>query len=282
MKNEFLSIPEAPHILFGEKCELLASVNELFELEMANLEFRALSKNELVERSAFFKSVNGKLTNHFLMCSNHVGALSGNRTAKTKAYFERGKFSTGYATHSLFPYRGKFHPQLIKGILNIIGIKKGETILDPMCGSGTANIEAALMGIDSVAVDISPFCLLMTKVKYNALTVDKELLLSVRGKADELFEFFKKGNVSQRVAKISNNEKVKVYEISLLAFLDAMGYARRVLKATHKDLFARVFERYLETIEDFVTNPIFKGARLGKLKVIYNSCLLYTSPSPRD
>jgi len=31
---------------------------------------------------------------------------------------------------------------LIKGILNILKIKPGDTVLDPMCGSGTLNIEA--------------------------------------------------------------------------------------------------------------------------------------------
>jgi len=31
-------------------------------------------------------------------------------------------FSTGYSTHGLFAYRGKFHSQLIKGLLNILGV----------------------------------------------------------------------------------------------------------------------------------------------------------------
>jgi len=271
MNNEFWTIPEVPCLLFGGKYELLTSVNELFELEMANLEFRVLSKNELVERSAFFKLVNGKLTNHFLLCSNRGEAVSINRSAKTKAYFESGQFSTGYSTHSLFPYRGKFHPQLIKGLFNIIGVKEGETILDPMCGSGTANIEAALMGINSIAVDISPFCQRMTKAKYDALTVDKDMLMNIRRETDRLFEFFMDGDVSERAANIRNTEKVKVYEICLLAFLDAMGYARRVSSSTHKELFAKVLDRYLLTINDFLTNPFFNRENIGRVQVLPES-----------
>lgn len=271
MNSEFRSIPQIPCSLFGVKYELLPSVNELFELEMANLEFRVLNKKELVERSAFFKSVNGQLTKHYLLCSNHCQGVSKNRSAKTKAYFEGGQFSTGYSTHSLFPYRGKFHPQLIKGLLNIIGIRKRETILDPMCGSGTANIEAALMGINSVAVDVSPFCQLMIKAKYDALTVDKDMLLSIRKEEDQLFEFFIEGNLSQRVSKIRNTEKVKVYEICLLAFLDAMGYARRVSSSTHKELFTKVLDRYLLTIENFLTNPFFDRENLGYVQVLSES-----------
>ena len=35
-------------------------------------------------------------------------------------------------THGLFPYRGKFHPQLIRALLNILKVKKGDVVLDPM------------------------------------------------------------------------------------------------------------------------------------------------------
>ena len=45
-----------------------------------------------------------------------------------------------------------------------------------MCGSGTTNIEAALMGINSYAIDLSPFCQFMTQVKYNSLSIDFNLL----------------------------------------------------------------------------------------------------------
>jgi len=145
--TEFYMLPSFLSSLFGQNVELLSSVDELFELELAHLEYATLPKNELLNRLAYFKSIEQEPTKHFLMYNFYAAALSDNRSIATKNYFENGIFSTGYATHGLFPYRGKFHPQLIKALLNIIGIRKGETILDPMCGSGTANVEAALMGI---------------------------------------------------------------------------------------------------------------------------------------
>jgi len=257
MKQALLSQPDICVKLFGEGCELLPSSTELFELEMACLEHKAMDEQKLVQRSAYFKTVNGKRTRHFLMCSHLAGVNSQGRSARARTYFKEGQFSTGYATHGLFPYRGKFHPQLIRGILNVIGVKEGETILDPMCGSGTANIEAALMGIHSIAIDISPFCQLMTKAKYDALIADGSTFLNIQGKADKLFEFFMQGDVSRRIGKLANDEKIMAYEIALLAFLDAMGYARRVSTRTHKELFGSVLNRYLSTIEAFQTNPYF-------------------------
>jgi len=271
MKQTLLSQPNICVELFGEGCELLPSATELFELEMAYLEHKAIDEQGLIQRSAYFKTVNGKPTRHFLMCSHLAGVNSQGRSARAKTYFKEGQFSTGYATHGLFPYRGKFHPQLIRGILNVIGVKESETILDPMCGSGTANIEAALMGIHSIAVDISPFCQLMTKAKYDALIADGTAFLNMQEKADKLFEFFMQGDVSRRIGKLANDEKIMAYEISLLAFLDAMGYARRVSTRTHKELFGSVLNRYLSTIEGFQSNPFFDKKNLGTLQVLPNS-----------
>lgn len=109
--------------LFGEGIELLPSVTELFELELSFLEFHSLPADKLIERSAYFKSIDSQLTLHFLSNTYQPSFEILSRSNKTRNYFENGLFSTGYATHSLFPYRGKFHPQLIKSLLNIIGIK---------------------------------------------------------------------------------------------------------------------------------------------------------------
>ena len=261
-------------VLFEKNTELLPSVTELFDLEMAYLEYKKFNQNELLERSAFFKKVSGKETNHFLTYSYKSNALSKNRSHLTKSYFENGQFSTGYATHSLFPYRGKFHPQLVKGLINIIGIKKGEIILDPMCGSGTTNIEASLMGINSYAIDISPFCQLMTKTKYEALKIKKGFLKDILNKSQSIFKFFNTKNAIDKLKKIDNPEKSRVYYLSFLAFLDSMGYSKRVAKSTHRELFDKVLDRYITTIFDFIRNPCFNQKKLGTVKILENSTAL--------
>ena len=64
--------------------------------------------------------------------------------------------------HRLHPYLGKFIPQIVE-----IFLRKFEptVVCDPFCGSGTALVEAAALGIDAVGCDISEFNTLMTKVK---------------------------------------------------------------------------------------------------------------------
>ncbi|GHU86507.1 DNA methyltransferase C1 [Bacteroidia bacterium] len=270
-KTDFYNIPSFVSKAFGKNIELLPSVDELFEIEMAYLEFNCLSKEQLIERSAFIKSIDSQPTKHYLLYSNYNETINETRTAQTQAYFEEGQFSTGYATHGLFPYRGKFHPQLIKGLINILGVEKGETILDPMAGSGTANVEATLMGINSEACDVSPFCQFMIKVKFESLTIDVDLLEKTKFDGKKLFDFFKQGNVLKRIAEVKDAEKQKIYNLAFLAWLDALGYSKRVVRSNHEQLFDKVLPRYIETVKSTLKNPYFKQNEIGKVEVLTNS-----------
>ncbi len=268
--KEFYNIQSPTDVLFDKNVELLPSVSELFEYELAYLEYKLLPEDEYLERTAYAKSFKGKDSFHFLRYSKIPQAVTQSRSSMTNSYFKNGLFSTGYATHSLFPYRGKFHPQLIKGLINILGIKKDETIIDPMTGSGTTNIEASLMGINSYAIDVSPFCQLMTMTKYEALKIDLELLEDTKFKVSELFSFFNKEDVFNRIND-ANSEKRKIYHLALLAFLDALGYSKRVKRSTHEQLFEKVLIRYFETVKNVLKNPYFDSTKIGDVKILKKS-----------
>ena len=269
--KEFYLIPNLKEILFGNNIELLSSVDELFELELAYLEYKILPDEDLLERASYFKSINHKPTKHFLMCNSPENAFTKDRSITTKNYFENRIFSTGYATHGLFPYRGKFHPQLIKSLINIIGIKKNETILDPMCGSGTTNIESSLMGINSYAIDLNPFCQFMTRVKYDSLFIDVQILKGISKKSTDLFNFFMEGNPFEKLRKIREDKKLKVYELALLAFLDSLGYSKRVSSSTHQQLFIKVLKRYEETVTNFLLYNMQYLECMGTVKILNES-----------
>jgi hypothetical protein len=127
---------------------LLNNVQFIYELALAQLELEALgAKYEITSglrgfkpiyiadldilkrRLAYFRVVNGEYTDYF-----HI--IQKNRTRSVNQYL----------THWIYPYKGKFHPQMIRALLNIIGLKKGDTVLDPFIGSGTAAVEAQLLG----------------------------------------------------------------------------------------------------------------------------------------
>jgi len=262
--NSISGLPKITSFVFPREFELLPNVSEVFELEFALYEYKFLTKGEIIHRGGFFKSVDGIPTYHYVICSNNSPLVWEGRSEITKSYFKEGNFSTGYATHGLFPYRGKFHPQLIKGILNILRIQPGDVVLDPMCGSGTLNVEASIMGIESIGIEKSPFCVLMSKVKYSALKVDDTLLSSILRDMQKSYETL----VSSKRLPIDfsypdgfNPEKA----ITLLAFLDAMGYARRCLKGIDV-LFPSVLKRYLGQISAFVQARDKLKLKIGNAK----------------
>jgi len=141
------------HRLFPAHLELVPQLNEVYELELAFYESQVLSDEEMIRNGAYFARVGDTFTRHFLMCSGEPVRLPQHSSSRLRSFFQTNQFKTGYATHGLFPYRGKFHPQMIKGLINVMGLKPGDTILDPMMGSGTVLIEARLMGIKSVGID---------------------------------------------------------------------------------------------------------------------------------
>jgi hypothetical protein len=108
--------------------------------------------------------------------------------------------NTLYATHGLHSYAAKCPPQLVRyGIENFSS--PGETILDPMVGSGTTVVEARLHGRNAIGYDIDALACLIAKVKARKID-DKPIgdaadLVLKYAKND--IDALKKGNVSQEL-----------------------------------------------------------------------------------
>ena len=258
---------------FPENYQLIGGTDEIFELDLALWEYETLSKEELINRSAYFKAIDGEETIHFKTCNlQNLEDVHKNSSFRTKIFFLDGKYSTGYATHGLFPYRGKFHPQLIRSILNILGIKQGDVVLDPMAGSATVSVEASLLGIDSISVDLNPFCELIGSVKTFALNLDFKILLSIIKDKGKLLTKFNKGKVPDYFTDKKTDKKRNYYEIILLAYLDSVGFANRSNSSIEK-LFPRVLERYISTINNFQIVRQKLGLNIGKSSIINGSAL---------
>lgn len=262
------------HKIFPTHLQLIPQMHELYEMELACAEAALLTDEELIQNAGYFAKVGEAWTRHFLICSGEPLRLPKHSSSKLRAFFEKNQFRTGYATHGLFPYRGKFHPQMIKGLLNAMGLRRGDTVLDPMMGSGTVLIEAKIMGIKSIGVDASPFCRFMTQAKLHGLTIPLGPVKSACEQSKSVFEHFKKragqpvagskarsypasesfgvcfkegesGSPDPSFGPLPDGcEAPEVYDFLLLAYLDSAGYAERSQRKSPFEQFRAILERY--------------------------------------
>ncbi len=253
----------------SSKLFLFDNVQFIYELALAQLELESfgvkfkvtnnLREFELLEdpedldvlrkRLAYFKSVKGKYTHYF-----HI--LNRNRTRSMNQYL----------THWIYPYKGKFHPQMIRALLNIIGLREGETVLDPFIGSGTTAVEAQLLGINCIGIDISPLCVLQSKVKTESIHVlpqiiehKKEILEKVES---NLFNL--NGESLDEAIENIRDEKVKNFYLmtKLVAVSDNARRKRNFVKAFRKNL-----ELMILSVKDFVDVVDKLDLKVGKVDI---------------
>lgn len=196
-----------------------------------------LNFSEELFRVAHLAEINNKPTHYFQFIKN-FGNLN------------------NYAFHGICPYKGKFYPRLPRTIINFFHLKNNDWILDPFCGSGTTNLEAQLMGINSFGFDISPYASFISEIKTKLIEVDtKSLDLSVR-------------SLSKIYNKL-NNRTFSLYEnivdlIFIFSYLDVKDLKSRI-NSSHSlfKLFVikirKILDMIIKTKEIMKTNHIKPG-----------------------
>lgn len=247
---------------------LLDNVQFIYELALAQLELQALgadfevtnglrefkllgtkNEDELRKRVAYFKVVKGKPTDYFQI-------IQKNRTRSVNQYL----------THWIYPYKGKFHPQMIRALLNIIGLRHGDTVLDPFIGSGTTAVEAQLLGINCVGIDISPLCVLQSRVKTESTAVLPEIIKwkeeMIKGIRPSLFNL--EGKANDDTLSFLHDERVKnFYKMAkLVAISDNARRGRNFSNA-----FLRNLEMMIASVSDYADIVKRLHLKLGKMDI---------------
>lgn len=265
-------------LLFPARFELVPNTTEVFEWQLARMESKILSPQELIARGAYFSRINDQETIHYRLCLSNTLATRKGKSLAAKSHFKAKQFSAGYGVDGLFPYRGKFHAQLAKALLNVMGLKPGDLLCDPMAGSSTACLEARMMGINSIGFDISPFCTLMSEAKRLAMDIDPALLAAALADQNQFLELmespraitllpgFVTSALDTAAVVDSGTWGGAVCKLLQLAYLDATGYARRRTSKTVRDVFGEVFSRYLATITNFRRNAVSLSLQFAEAK----------------
>lgn len=76
---------------------------------------------------------------------------------------------SGYASHNIHSFPAKFPPQLPRKFIQALTLP-GETVLDPMMGSGTTVLEAFLLGRRGIGFDIDPLAVMLARAKVSPIS----------------------------------------------------------------------------------------------------------------
>ena len=154
----------------------------------------------------------------------------------------KNRQSTRYSVHGLHDYKGKFNPQIVRAILNILGVESGSRVIDPFCGSGTALVECAHLGLGATGVDMNPFAVFLANAKVSALSQEaaslRKELRAVLGRHSRFVRPTQPPS-NPRVDYLSRwfePEVLRTIETLRLAIDAASPVARPVLLATASNL----------------------------------------------
>jgi DNA modification methylase len=255
--------------------ELIENVQFIYELALAELELEAFGVDftvtnslrgfvlrnppdvdTLVRKLAYFKTIGDRITDYYRLTR-----------------YNRTKSVNQYLTHWIYPYKGKFHPQMIRALLNILKLEANETVLDSFIGSGTTAVEAQLFGINCIGLDVSPLCILQSKVKTESIYVIDE----IKRLREEAIASFKLSNrvhtltVEEPVAKgyneflnSINDERARNFYLmaKLVAVSDRARRGRDIVQSFIKNL-----ELMISSVDDYERAARELNLQLGNVDI---------------
>ena len=135
-----------------------------------------------------------------------------------------------YGTHGIHEYRGKFFPQLVKSLINISNIGRDSIVCDPMIGSGTTAVEAALAGHAGVGLDMNPLSVFLGNTKCQLLSANPNELKQAYINIGELLSQREQKEISdmkyfESLPKADQTYLTQWFSADVLASLDDISLA---------------------------------------------------------
>lgn len=196
----------------------------LADLEFLDLELRGLTEEysiDPVNRIVDFKGDEDFIRLRIA----HLEKVKGKTTVYTELVDKFGD-TNAYAFHSLYPYKGKFYPRIVRTLINAFKLNQDSLLLDPFNGSGTATHEASVMGIKSVGVDVTPMGIVLSQLKNGLLFTDEHKLSFAPNGLQDILEAIEKRTWESSDSLIHNLMLV-VYFDTADAFVRTSRYNRK-------------------------------------------------------
>lgn len=200
---------------------------------------------------------------HFGLGKNHIGDFIDWTSTDLRKPF----------LHYLHKYKGKGDPRISRALINLLKVKKGETILDPFAGSGAFIADAPTMGINAIGIEVLNIGKMIAEVKCNlGIKID-----NLRNHIIRLFEHIDNSLFSQNINQelIEVKKKIKKYTNNSNLYKRIEPHLGKIL------LLKKVIEKIKEKeIKDFLlillSQQIVEYSEKSRTSDIINSFKSYT------
>jgi len=146
-------------------------------------------------------------------------------------------FTTQYLTHTFHSYPARFIPQIPLTFIKLF-TKEKQTILDPLCGCGTALVEAFLNNRNSIGNDFNPLAALITKVKTTLIENEKFRYFNKKLMAMKRYLDLDYRTIDKRISNLPNRKISKIFNRVIISKLETIRETLLEVKQEgHDDLF---------------------------------------------
>lgn len=235
---------------------------QFFEKDGKNL-FRFITNQYFLEKSEYISKLSRNekeidrniniLFSHLIKNNYRIPSSSTMAIGKRlEDYFAVREEPSLYLNHYMHPYKGKFHPKMVRALLNYIYPEDKGIVLDNFAGSGTLLVEAGYLELDSLGVEINPLSVLMCNVKCRSITMPPNKLRKAIDGYLEMVEneinYFVSSNNGQKLL-IKNNlkpEKIKEEAKAALKELERMNGFRNKELLVQKIIITRELLKFFK------------------------------------
>jgi len=151
-----------------------------------------------------------------------LNALKGKSGSDTLRFTEKAigvKNTTSHLSHDVHYYKAKFFPRLARAALNVSSMRLDVSmprVVDNFVGSGTTLLEASILGMPSLGIDIDPLSALIAKTKIEVMRRSPD---DVAEKADRVLDILDSLESGQGNLFNENNGGSRDYSMRFPAWL---------------------------------------------------------------
>ena len=170
-------------------------------------------------------------TRAFYELLNHAFSVEDALDTIDKINWDFKNFNTQYLTHRFHSYPARFIPQIPYSFIKLF-TNEGDTVLDPMCGSGTTIVEAFLNNRNAIGNDFNPLSTLITKVKTTMISNEDFVYLDTKLRTMKRYMDLDYKRVDERLQTLPNRKVSKIFNkmVDLIVtsppYVNALDYYR--------------------------------------------------------